>query len=99
MDGSSLVSFFFQAEDGIRDKLVTGVQTCALPIFGILALRIDRGHGVARGQRNELYATGTEQGVVNNQKCVSLLVRKARKGRVDVGIGTGRKDFDLFPDD
>src|SRR5205823_10460658 len=31
--------FFFQAEDGIRDKLVTGVQTCALPI------------SAARGQR------------------------------------------------
>src|SRR5207244_5061352 len=29
--GVSLV-FFFQAEDGIRDDLVTGVQTCALPI-------------------------------------------------------------------
>src|SRR5699024_8774277 len=28
----SLVSFFFQAEDGIRDRNVTGVQTCALPI-------------------------------------------------------------------
>src|SRR2546425_3805780 len=28
-----LAIFFFQAEDGIRDKLVTGVQTCALPIF------------------------------------------------------------------
>src|SRR5207244_10091858 len=27
--------FFFQAEDGIRDDLVTGVQTCALPISGI----------------------------------------------------------------
>src|SRR5205823_8945232 len=27
--------FFFQAEDGIRDKLVTGVQTCALPISPI----------------------------------------------------------------
>src|SRR2546425_9408320 len=27
-----IVFFFFQAEDGIRDKLVTGVQTCALPI-------------------------------------------------------------------
>src|SRR6266404_7994236 len=27
--------FFFQAEDGIRDKLVTGVQTCALPIFPV----------------------------------------------------------------
>src|SRR5229473_8328078 len=29
--------FFFQAEDGIRDKLVTGVQTCALPISTALA--------------------------------------------------------------
>src|SRR5260364_477131 len=28
------VFFFFQAEDGIRDDLVTGVQTCALPISG-----------------------------------------------------------------
>src|SRR5258708_27191708 len=27
--------FFFQAEDGIRDDLVTGVQTCALPIFAV----------------------------------------------------------------
>src|SRR5438105_15709060 len=27
-----LFFFFFQAEDGIRDPLVTGVQTCALPI-------------------------------------------------------------------
>src|SRR5256885_5878630 len=26
--------FFFQAEDGIRDYKVTGVQTCALPIYG-----------------------------------------------------------------
>src|SRR5258708_21023418 len=33
--GSTLCStfFFFQAEDGIRDDLVTGVQTCALPIY------------------------------------------------------------------
>src|SRR5687767_7183028 len=29
----NLLFFFFQAEDGIRDKLVTGVQTCALPIL------------------------------------------------------------------
>src|SRR5258708_31830728 len=29
--------FFFQAEDGIRDDLVTGVQTCALPISDELA--------------------------------------------------------------
>src|SRR5256885_7194902 len=30
------VFFFFQAEDGIRDYKVTGVQTCALPISAIL---------------------------------------------------------------
>src|SRR5258708_29242890 len=30
--------FFFQAEDGIRDDLVTGVQTCALPISRIVTM-------------------------------------------------------------
>src|SRR5260370_8854093 len=30
--------FFFQAEDGIRDSSVTGVQTCALPIYSGLTL-------------------------------------------------------------
>src|SRR2546430_7505628 len=29
---SHIIFFFFQAEDGIRDLTVTGVQTCALPI-------------------------------------------------------------------
>src|SRR5688572_31843068 len=29
--------FFFQAEDGIRDLTVTGVQTCALPIFAVVS--------------------------------------------------------------
>src|SRR2546421_6808319 len=37
---SCLVFFFFQAEDGIRDLIVTGVQTCALPIFVETATRI-----------------------------------------------------------
>src|SRR5699024_11958766 len=31
-----VIFFFFQAEDGIRDRNVTGVQTCALPIFGLI---------------------------------------------------------------
>src|SRR5206468_6756864 len=30
--------FFFQAEDGIRDLIVTGVQTCALPIYPAIHL-------------------------------------------------------------
>src|SRR2546421_9330315 len=29
----TFIFFFFQAEDGIRDLIVTGVQTCALPIY------------------------------------------------------------------
>src|SRR6266702_8388643 len=34
-----MIFFFFQAEDGIRDGHVTGVQTCALPIFAAAAVR------------------------------------------------------------
>src|SRR5687768_18587140 len=41
-------SFFFQAEDGIRDVAVTGVQTCALPISTFtLAPIADGGEGFA----------------------------------------------------
>src|SRR5256885_16093961 len=36
--------FFFQAEDGIRDYKVTGVQTCALPIW----CRLDNGDGAGQ---------------------------------------------------
>src|SRR2546425_31893 len=42
------IVFFFQAEDGIRDKLVTGVQTCALPIScgGTLIKMVENGYKV-----------------------------------------------------
>src|SRR5699024_11827541 len=42
--------FFFQAEDGIRDRNVTGVQTCALPILLPLAAAetVDGGQGEQR---------------------------------------------------
>src|SRR5688572_31467181 len=43
----SFFFFFFQAEDGIRDLTVTGVQTCALPILGVaLEEAARRGHDV-----------------------------------------------------
>src|SRR5690554_7743785 len=35
-----LFFFFFQAEDGIRDADVTGVQTCALPIYAVQGRRL-----------------------------------------------------------
>src|SRR2546429_1516015 len=53
MDGcgktrSDHVFFFFQAEDGIRDVAVTGVQTCALPIWAADAGRAAAGRLPAR---------------------------------------------------
>src|SRR5699024_11603098 len=37
--------FFFQAEDGIRDRNVTGVQTCSLPIFQRLSVPVQPAFG------------------------------------------------------
>ena len=48
------VFFFFQAEDGIRDVAVTGVQTCALPISGTFAIpdpKVDANPRWRTGQR------------------------------------------------
>src|SRR2546423_8242764 len=59
------VFFFFQAEDGIRDKLVTGVQTCALPILGsnnldtTFAGVIQEDGGTVNGSNGSLTKTGT----------------------------------------
>src|SRR5207244_6890853 len=62
--------FFFQAEDGIRDDLVTGVQTCALPI----SLRerrfrrcapgpcLDGRRGARRGQTRRAMRRGSVDG-------------------------------------
>src|SRR2546430_11052269 len=50
--------FFFQAEDGIRDLTVTGVQTCALPISAVEAvhypaLESHPGHEIAKRQMSD----------------------------------------------
>src|SRR2546421_3579199 len=47
--------FFFQAEDGIRDLIVTGVQTCALPIWLIMSGYADRKEGF-KGVHDHIYA-------------------------------------------
>src|SRR5215211_8696998 len=44
------VFFFFQAEDGIRDHCVTGVQTCALPIFADIPDGVLRAFSQRRAQ-------------------------------------------------
>src|SRR2546425_1991407 len=52
--------FFFQAEDGIRDKLVTGVQTCALPIS--LASQLEQLGGRPSAQIRAAEAMGLDAG-------------------------------------
>src|SRR5215813_8689863 len=54
--------FFFQAEDGIRDADVTGVQTCALPICGLLSEFDVRGGGPTT--RGGSLSGGNQQKVV-----------------------------------
>src|SRR5205085_8723372 len=41
--------FFFQAEDGIRDLTVTGVQTCALPIYRLAQPFLEAGRRLPTG--------------------------------------------------
>src|SRR5699024_11252936 len=47
---ASSVLFFFQAEDGIRYRNVTGVQTCALPIYFAIIRGDRRCHAAKIGQ-------------------------------------------------
>src|SRR5205823_8408779 len=53
--------FFFQAEDGIRDKLVTGVQTCALPISAEHALQEIAGVHLAVDGADRAVETASER--------------------------------------
>src|SRR3712207_8843477 len=47
--------FFFQAEDGIRDIGVTGVQTCALPIFSFWLSVETEGAGTLVAEETEVW--------------------------------------------
>src|SRR5689334_25029844 len=70
-------SFFFQAEDGIRDGTVTGVQTCALPISRggerWIGWRIDRRK---RGERVVL-----SRHVPSVRRCPSVRSEERRVGK------------------
>src|SRR5256885_11392947 len=65
-----LVIFFFQAEDGIRDYKVTGVQTCALPIFIAILGEYDALPGLAEvagiAEPKELERGGNGHGCGHN---------------------------------
>src|SRR6266516_8122850 len=55
--------FFFQAEDGIRDRTVTGVQTCALPISAVRGAILTIAYGLGLGIPFLIVALAFERGV------------------------------------
>src|SRR5438105_14229549 len=79
--------FFFQAEDGIRDPLVTGVQTCDLPISHIPGIEIAGKTGTAqlvansradRGQDNAWFAAFAPAN--DPQYVVVVMIERGGKG-------------------
>src|SRR5689334_23511681 len=75
--------FFFQAEDGIRDGTVTGVQTCALPIYlrrerrALLLLREDRLRELG-GLTLEMYRRDHFNETLIIERCAELVAIEAR---------------------
>src|SRR2546430_10372027 len=65
---------FFQAEDGIRDLTVTGVQTCALPISNVRAPDRERGSLPKVKLAGTVNALGFQNGVVAVLKFELLFV-------------------------
>src|SRR5256884_3662754 len=80
--------FFFQAEDGIRDVAVTGVQTCALPIFRERHARGEGGReGAAERARLERARRGS---LLRGARCHARAGPVARRRRDRLG-STDRK--------
>src|SRR5207249_7651153 len=68
--------FFFQAEDGIRDRNVTGVQTCALPIYSYIELATASAHlvnGVWADSNDQIQITKTGAQATESQHKVAFL--------------------------
>src|SRR5436309_13149023 len=69
--------FFFQAEDGIRDFHVTGVQTCALPILYYVMVQLDPSHRATPSDMSGIYLRGRG----------GQLVQLAALAKVEEGVG------------
>src|SRR5207237_9937793 len=72
-----MLCFFFQAEDGIRDSSVTGVQTCALPIFAV----DDVGDGDAglAAARDQPYDVAIVDGMLPQRDGLSMIEELRRR--------------------
>src|SRR5256884_3414984 len=85
--------FFFQAEDGIRDVAVTGVQTCALPIFEERGYEADDVIGTIA---TEAARQGFEVLIVSNDKDMMQLVGKNVR---TLKTGSGGAKGDILVDE
>src|SRR5437667_4914704 len=92
--------FFFQAEDGIRDRDVTGVQTCALPIYRGGAERIRRSHPGDGGTQEIWRGEETDRGGLPSRTVSSANSRASSRGgrrrghrRSRAHPGSGRRRF------
>src|SRR5688500_20158762 len=87
----NILTIFFQAEDGIRDYKVTGVQTCALPI-SIVTMGWDQAETGMEGDSGELFAA-TKGAVLAFTRSLALSLapkigRASCRERVDRSVGT-----------
>src|SRR5437879_9636299 len=73
--------FFFQAEDGIRDTSVTGVQTCALPIFAEADYIVDLGPE-AGADGGEVVVFGTPEQVAKHRTSRTAPFLRSEERRV-----------------
>src|SRR5207249_7460241 len=78
--------FFFQAEDGIRDRNVTGVQTCALPIYFRFGRQRSAGFAFSLSYPSHIPAAEAEVGQFdlgygNADKVFSLRSEERRVGK------------------
>src|SRR5258707_11696674 len=75
---SAIIFFFFQAEDGIRDIGVTGVQTCALPISSFGFPTRDEGQEpftCRKSERSEPRISAAVAGTQRNEESPAILPR------------------------
>src|SRR5690606_9983936 len=77
------VFFFFQAEDGIRDFHVTGVQTCALPIARTAASRLQGARACADRRARECAGAPRGSAGAGPARCGAGAPRGGAGGRAD----------------
>src|SRR5205809_4260454 len=75
---ASVEFFFFQAEDGIRDVAVTGVQTCALPISPTSSLSWFSRWALALGDGRQWYSSSSVNHRRSQHMAGSFLARVER---------------------